>query len=177
MAINVQFVYGAGNDAAFGGGLRWLQSAVKAEFKDAVYSPRILDYTEYNTLVRLLQRWKDDSVLVGHSCGNLSITRAAVEVSMERIPYLLAISPSIYCRVSPLPPNVARATQATSNFFDFFNPGGRMLLSRSSINNKTRLDSINTGSTHLRAPYSVVVRDRLLQEIRTALTPAQQKAA
>jgi hypothetical protein len=177
MTINVQFVYGAGNDTAFGGGLRWLQAAVTAEFANSVYSPRIIDYTEYQTLVRLLNRWNDPTILVGHSCGCLSVTRAAVEVSMERVPYLLAIAPSIYCRVSPLPPNVARATQAISNAFDFFNPGGRMLLSRSNVNNVTKLDSIGTGSTHLNAPYSVAVRDRLLKEIRTALSQQQQKAA
>jgi hypothetical protein len=177
MTINVQLVYGAGNDTAFGGGLRFLQDAVKQAFGDAVYCPRIIDYTEYNTLVRLLQRWSDPTILVGHSCGCLSVTRAAVEVSMEKIPYLLAIAPSIYCRVSPLPPNVARATQATSNVFDFFNPGGRMLLSRSSVNNVTKLDSIGTGRTHLQAPYSVAVRDRLLQETRAAINLSQQKAA
>lgn len=169
MKINVQFVYGAGNDTAFGGGLRELQKAVKEKFGAKVYCPRIIDYTEYNTLVRLLAKWKDPTILVGHSCGCLSITRAAVEVSMERVPYLLAIAPSIYCRVTPLPPNVQRATQATSNWFDFFNLGARMLLSRSPINNKTTLDAIATGMAHLRAPYSEAVRDRLLKEIDFAL--------
>jgi hypothetical protein len=169
MTVNVQFVYGAGNDTMFGGGLRWLQTAVKKEFGDKVYSPRILDYTEYETLYRLLQKWKDDTILIGHSCGNNPITAAAVKFSMERIPYLLCIAPSIYCPVSALPPNVGRATQATSNAFDFFNPGGRQLLRPSGVNNKTKIDVIATGASHLNAPYSAAVRDRLLKEIRLAL--------
>lgn len=176
MTVNVQFVYGAGNDTLFGGGLRWLQDEVNRTFGDKVYSPRIVDYTEYETLLRLLRKWNDPTILVGHSCGCNAVTHAAVVLSMERIPYLLAIAPSIYCPVAPLPPNVARATQATSNAFDFFNPGGRTLLSVSPINRKTKLDTIWTGKTHLNAPYAVPVRDRLLTEVRNALA-AQQMAA
>lgn len=169
MTINVQFVYGAGNDILFGGGLRWLQDEVKSTFGGKVYSPRVLDYTEYDTLLRLLRRWNDPTILVGHSCGCMAITNAAVAVSMERIPYLLAIAPSIYCPVAPLPPNVAKATQATSNALDFFNPFGRTLLKPSSINGKTAVDTISTGKAHLNAPYAIKVRDRLLTEIRHAL--------
>jgi hypothetical protein len=168
--INVQFVYGAGNDNLFGGGLRELQSAVKAKFGNKVYSPRIIDYTEYETLLRLLRQWNDPTILVGHSCGCNAVTHAAVALSMERIPYLLAIAPSIYCPVAALPPNVARATQATSNPFDFFNPFGRTLLSKSPVNNKTHLDVISTGMAHVSAPYSAAVKKRLLAEIDMALT-------
>lgn len=167
--INVQFVYGAGNDTLFGGGLRALQDAVKAKFGSKVYSPRIIDYTEYETLLRLLRKWNDPTILVGHSCGCNAVTHAALALSMERIPYLLAIAPSIYCPVAALPPNVARATQATSNPFDFFNPFGRTLLRKNPINNKTTLDVIATGSSHLNAPYAPSVKKRLLQEIDMAL--------
>lgn len=170
MTINVQFVYGAGNDNLFGGGLRDLQAAVKAKFGNAVYSPRIIDYTEYETLLRLLRQWNDPTVLVGHSCGCNAVTHAALALSMERIPYLLAIAPSIYCPVAALPPNVSRATQATSNAFDFFNPFGRTLLYKSPVNNKTSLDVISTGLPHLSAPYSAAVKARLLKEIDMALT-------
>lgn len=169
MTINVQFVYGAGNDTMFGGGLRDLQAAVKSKFGPAVYSPRIVDYTEYETLLRLLRQWNDPTILVGHSCGCNAITHAAVALSMERIPYLLAIAPSIYCPVAALPPNVGRATQATSNAFDFFNPGGRTLLRNSPINNKTKLDVISTGMSHLNAPYNATVKKRLLDEVAAAL--------
>lgn len=169
MTINVQFVYGAGNDTMFGGGLRFLQEAVVKTYGSKVYCPRIIDYTEYDTLVRLLSKWNDPTILVGHSCGCMSVTRAATALSMERIPYLLAIAPSIYCPVVPLSPNVARATQATSWWGDFFNPFGRQLLSRSSVNNKTEIDVISTGASHLNAPYSTEVRDRLLAEIKRAL--------
>lgn len=169
MTINVQFVYGAGNDNLFGGGLRDLQAAVKSKFGNKVYSPRIVDYTEYETLLRLLRQWNDPTILVGHSCGCMSVTAAALALSMERIPYLLAIAPSIYCPVQALPPNVGRATQATSNAFDFFNPFGRTLLRRSPINNKTALDVISTGMPHVTAPYYAGVKKRLLEEVDRAL--------
>lgn len=169
MTINVQFVYGAGNDAMFGGGLRSLQEAVIKTYGSQVYCPRIIDYTEYDTLVRLLGKWKDPTILVGHSCGCMSVTRAAVALSMEPIPYLMAIAPSIYCPVVPLSPNVARATQASSWALDFFNPFSRQLLTKSPVNTKTVIDTISTGATHLNAPYSAAVKSRLLAEIKRAL--------
>lgn len=169
MTINVLFVYGAGNDTLFGGGLRQMQSKVIAKFKDAVYSPRIIDYTEYETLVRLLQKWKDPTILVGHSCGCMSITRAAIELSMERIPYLMAIAPSIFCSVSPLAVNVGRATQVISNNLDVFNPGGRQLLKLNKSNNKTKLDVMKSGLPHIQAPYYLPAQNRLLLECESAL--------
>lgn len=169
MTVNVQFVYGAGNDTLFGGALTELRNKTVAQFGPAIYCPRILDWTEYDTLARLLQRWNDPTVLVGHSCGCRSITHAAVAASMKRVPYLMAIAPSIYCAVAPLSPNVTRATQATSWWGDFFNPLGRMLLSTSPVNNKTQLDVIQTGLSHLNAPASPLVWQRLKQEINVAL--------
>jgi hypothetical protein len=186
MTINVLFVYGAGNDTMFGGGLRQMQSLVINKFKDKIYlrqmqslvinkfkdkiySPRIIDYTEYATLVRLLQKWQDPTILVGHSCGCMSITRAAIELSMERIPYLMAIAPSIFCPVSALAVNVGRATQVTSNMFDIFNPGARQLLSLNKSNNKTKLDVMYSGLPHIQAPYYVPAQNRLLAECERAL--------
>lgn len=169
MTINVQLVYGAGNDTMFGGCLRDLRAAVIAEFGNQVYVPRILDYTEGETLNRLMAKWNDPTVLVGHSCGCMTITAAAMKNSMKRVPYLLACAPSIYCPVQPLVANVAKATQATSWWGDFFNPGGRTLLHKASANARTQLDVINTGMSHLQTPCSQAVRKRLLSEIALAL--------
>lgn len=169
MQINLQFVYGAGPDNLFGGGLRWLQSGAVAEFGAKIYSPRVIDWTEYDTLRRLLAKWKDPTILVNHSCGNWSGTKAAVELSMEPIPYMMCIAPSMFCSPSPLPPNVRRATQVTSNYLDPFNLGARQLVRKSPVNNKTVLDTLWTGKPHVTAPYSEAVRDRLFDEIRLAL--------
>ena len=167
--INVQFVYGAGPDNLFGSGLRELRDEVIKKFGAKVYVPRIIDYTEYETLLRLLRKWQDPTVLVGHSCGCMSITSAAVAISMERVPYLMAIAPSIYCSVAALPSNVRRATQMSSWWGDFFNPGARQLLSLNGANKTTVLDCITTGYGHVPAPYAPVVGKRLLAEIDLAL--------
>lgn len=167
--VNVQFVYGAGNDQMFGGGLREIQAAVIKKFGAQVYSPRIVDYTEYDTLVRLIGKWKDPTILVGHSCGCMSAVNATIANSMIKFPYVMAIAPSIYCPMGYLAPNVARATQATSWWGDFFNPFGRQLLQRSAVNNKSVVDVIATGASHLNAPYSPLVRDRVIAEIQRVL--------
>ena len=99
----------------------------------------------------------------------MSITRTARVNSMKRIPFLMAIAPSIYCPVSSLVNNVKRATQATSWWGDFFNPGARTLLSVAAANNVTKLDVIKTGMGHVQAPYSKLVRDRLVSEVQFAL--------
>lgn len=167
--INVQFVYGAGPDNLFGSGLRELRDEVVKKFGAKVYVPRIIDYTEYETLLRLLRKWQDPTILVGHSCGCMSITQAALAISMERVPYLMAIAPSIYCPVAALPNNVRRATQMTSWWGDFFNPGGRNLLYKTGANTTTVLDFIYTGYGHVPAPFAPVVGKRLLAEVDLVL--------
>lgn len=169
MGLNVQFVYGAGNDALFGGALDGLHQATKAEFGTKIWCPRIIDWTEYNTLVRLLTQWKDPTILIGHSCGVWSVTKAAAELSMEPIPYLMSIAPSMFCSPTPLPPNVLRATQVSSTPFDIFNLGGRQLVTRSAVNKKTQLDVIKSGKTHLFAPGHPDVKARLFAEIRAVI--------
>ena len=174
MTVNVQFVYGAGNDTMFGGGLRWLQSEVAKNFTTSgsnaqVYMPRILDYTEMATLDRLVSQWKDPTILIGHSCGCMSITAAAIKNSMKKIPFLMACAPSIYCPVSQIANNVQRAHQETSWWGDFFNPGGRTLLSLTSANNKSKLTAVYTNLSHINTPYYQPGRDRLISEIKLAL--------
>lgn len=173
--INVIFVYGAGPDTGplgTGGGLRQMRDEIILAFKDKVYCPRILDWTEYATLVRLMRQYKDDCLLVGHSCGVYAITRAAVELSMEKIPYLMGIAPSYLCPVGGLPPispNVLRATQVTSWYGDPYNFGGRMLMKVSSINKTTKLDSMYANIIHINAPYYVPAIKRLAFECERAL--------
>jgi hypothetical protein len=91
------------------------------------------------------------------------------ELSMEPIPYYMACSPSFMCGNIPIPPNVKRATQVTSNPFDMFNPGSRMLLKPSAVNHKSAIDSIYTGYRHTNSPGHPAVHKRLMDEIRLAL--------
>lgn len=167
--INVQFVYGAGPDNLLGSGLRELRDEVIKKFGGKVYVPRIIDYTEYETLLRLLRKWQDPTILVGHSCGCMSISQASMAISMERVPYLMAIAPSIYCPVAAISANVRRASQMTSWWGDFFNPGGRQLLKLNGANHATVLDVVYTGYGHVPAPFAPVVGKRLLAEVDFAL--------
>ena len=170
MGLNVQFVYGAGNDALFGGALYNLWVEIGNEFGDKIWRPRIIDWTERVTLERLITQWQDPTILVGHSCGCYSVTEIAVKRSMEKIPYLMAIAPSMFCSPFRLPPNVSRATQVTSNMADIFNLGGRQLLKASAVNNTTKIDVIASGKGHLFAPGHPEVARRLKAEIARSLT-------
>lgn len=169
MTVNVQFVYGAGNDNWYGAALRNLQANTKTKFGDSVYSPRILDWTEMATLDRLVGKWNDPTILVGHSCGCLPVTRTAVVNSMKRIPFIMAIAPSMYCSPQAVTPNVSALCQASSWWGDFFNPGARQLVSRTSNNERTAVSVFTTGLSHLNAPSSPVVKSRLWTEIELAL--------
>lgn len=171
MSINVLMVHGAGPNNWFGGYLEAMRNAVLKKFPDPkqVWVPRAIDWTEYNTLVRLLAQWKDDTILVGLSCGCTSVTLAIAEHSMEKIPYAMLCSPSMFCGVTPLPPNVRRATQVTSNRLDGWNLGARMLVSISAVNKTTALDQFFTGMAHIASPGHPTVVKRLLDEIDLAL--------
>jgi hypothetical protein len=188
MEINLQGVYGAGPDGAFGGGMRWLGDQVKSVMGSSVYVAPLLDYDtrgDYEKLVARLRKWRDPIVLYAHSCGCMVITRAAKEAGVE-IRYLMAIAPSVFCPVEPLRPNVIRATQGSSWALDAFNLGSRQLLSVASGNKITKLDVIKTGMgykkpvnkkevklKHVPASYSPLLRDRLVAECRDALRYAK----
>lgn len=167
--VNLQFVFGVG-DETFGQYVIQLRNEAMAKFKDRIYCPRILDWTEGVTLNRLLGKWNDPTILAAHSCGNSTITNAAVNNSMEKIPYLCCMAPSIWCSPALLTVNVARATQFTSWWGDGFNPGGRQLLNKASSNNRTALDVVYTGQGHVQTPGSPLVRVRLFQEIERAIS-------
>jgi hypothetical protein len=166
--VNVQFVYGAGPDNLYGGGLRWLQSEVKGQFGDKIYSPSIIDYTEYEKLVDRFASWNDPTILIGHSCGCNPITFIAHKFT-RKIPFILCIAPSVFCPVATIPANVARVTQATSWWGDVFNLGGRLLARKAAGNTTSVIDEIKTGLGHVPAPYSNDVRSKLIAEIGRAL--------
>jgi hypothetical protein len=164
--INLQFVYGAGNDDWYGGGLRELRYYMNKKFNGQINSPDIVDYTEYAKLKARVASWKDPTILVGHSCGDNPITYLPNELTSKKFPFIFGIAPSIYCPVSALGSNVQRACQATSWWGDIFNPGGRTLMSWKS---GRKMDVIATGLGHVAAPYSPAVRVRLENEIQLAL--------
>lgn len=172
--INLLGIYGAGNDALFGGALRGLIEAVKQDalqkgYSKNLYVPRIMDWEEQITVYRLVKQWKDDTVILCHSCGCFTGTQASIEDSMSYVPYIAAIAPSMFCSPRPVAPNVGVLEQFTSNYADFFNFGGRTLISKSSINNKTQLKVTWTGKPHLSAPSAPVVHTNVIAAVRAAV--------
>lgn len=172
MPINVQFVYGAGLDGGkLGEGLRSLREKVIDEFKTDVFVPRIIDYLEYDTLKRLVGKWKDPTILIGHSCGVQAITMVAVDYSMKPIPYMMGIATSMYCRPKRLPPNVLRATEIMA-FPNCFNPSKKQLILRSAVNEKTAIDVVQSHVGHVESSGAQVTHDTALHEIKVAISNA-----
>lgn len=172
--VNILAVYGAGNDAAFGGALRGLVAAIKQDAEQAGYSkqiyvPRIVDYLELATILRLTKQWRDDTIVLAHSCGCYSGTLATLEDSMSVYPYVACIAPSMFCSPRPVASNVRRLDQFTSNVFDVFNLGGRQLVSAANSNGKTEINVIKTGLPHLTAPSSRVVHATVIGQVRRAV--------
>ena len=167
--VNVVFVYGAGDDDRWGGGLRYLQDQMKDYFGDKIYSPDVLDHRDLDQLKHELEEWSDPTILIGHSCGGQTVTQAATALSTEVIPYLMVIAPSIFCSPDSVYANVERITQASSAPGDRYNPDNATLISLAPGNTRTVLDVIQTRLPHVEAPYSLQVRDRLIEEIERAL--------
>jgi hypothetical protein len=169
MGLNVLFIHGAGPNALFGGHLEAMRNATVARYsRDQIYAPPAVDYTETGLIARYLDKWKDDQILVGLSCGCSTINAIAKSRPTERIPYAMYCSPSIYCGLGYVPSNVARATQVTS-IADFFNPGGRMIVQAAAGNNVSVIDKMQTSRTHGSTPSAAGVYDRLFEEIDRVL--------
>jgi len=168
--VNVVFVYGAGNDERYGEAMRDLRDACIKHFGNKIYSPRIIDHRELDTLVEALLAWSDPTVLVGHSCAGETVTQAANRASSEAIPYIMVIAPSVYCDPDPVGANVLRITQASSDNNDPFNPREKTLIAVNTGNDVTVLDVLETGMSHLEAPASELVIERLILEIDYILT-------
>lgn len=169
--LNVLFIHGAGPNKLFGGHLEAMRNATIKEFGRTIYAPPAVDYTETGLIARYLDKWKDDQILVGLSCGCSTINAIAASRPAERIPYAMYCSPSIYCGLGYVPGNVARATQVTS-VWDFFNPMGRMIVQAEKGNTRSVIDKVQTNYTHESTPSAPGIYARLFTEIRRAQAAA-----
>jgi hypothetical protein len=167
MELNVLFIHGAGPNNFFGGHLEAMRNATIKEFGREIYCPPAVDYTETGLIARYLDKWKNPQILIGLSCGCSTVNAICKSRPLERIPYAMYCSPSIWCGLGYVPPNVERATQVTS-VWDFFNPGGRMIVQRAHGNNVSVIDEIKTNHRHVATPSAPGVYDRLFTEIRRA---------
>lgn len=169
MELNVLFIHGAGPNKLLGGHLEAMRNATIARFGRTIYAPPAVDYTETGLISRYLDKWKDDQILVGLSCGCSTINAIAKSRPKERIRYAMYCSPSMFCNLGYVPPNVVRATQVTSWGFDIFNVGSRMLVKREGGNVRTSLDELRTNVAHVATPSGAGVHARLFQEIERAM--------
>ena len=168
MTINVQLVYGAGNDVLWGKGITELREKIITTFGEDVFVPRVIDYTEDETLSRLLGKWEDPTVLIGHSCGVGEIAKASVRHSMKPIPYMMGIATSIFCRPMRLAPNVLRATEIMA-IPNFFNPIKKQLLKKSTINTTTEITVVESKVGHVKSAEVLITHDTAIQEIKTVI--------
>ena len=169
MAINVQFVYGAGPDGGWlGEGLRQLQDKVIAEFGEDVHVPGIVDHRDDKELSERVGSWQDPTVLIGHSCGVQAVSEVAVEHDTKSIPFLMGIATSRFCKPVPLKENVARATEIMANR-NFFNPWQRQLLVYRSDDAATTVEVIESGDGHVESSQTDITHETALEEIRTAI--------
>lgn len=166
--VNVLFINGMGGKWT-SGSLAALRNRTVARFGTTIYAPPPVDYKETGLILRYLERWRDDQILVGLSCGCSTINAIANSITKgERIPYAMYCSPSVWCGLGTVPKIVERATQVTSWPADFFNPGSRMIVQRGPGNTTTVLDKMQTSTGHGFTPGASGVDERLYKEISLA---------
>lgn len=166
---NVLFIHGAGPNALLGGALEQLRNKAIAEFGRKIYAPPAVDHSESGLIARYLDKWKDVQILVGLSCGCSAINRIAASRPNERVPFALYCSPSRFCNLGTVPPNVERAMQATSNTWDGWNLGGAQIVQRTPGEGGTAIDEFYTGYGHVNSPLHPQVWARLKAEIARVL--------
>lgn len=168
--VNVLFVNGWGG-ALTSFSLANLCNRTRAKFGRRIYAPPPVNYSDESMLMRYLDKWKDVQILVMLSCGCSVGNKIAAMRPNETIPYAIYYSPSRQCGILgfPVPKNIAKATQVTSNRWDFFNPGGMMCIKPARGNTTSRIDEIYSGKAHGWSPDHAGAQDRLWKEIDFAL--------
>jgi hypothetical protein len=167
---NVLFINGWGG-ALTSFSLAGLRNRTIAKFKDSIYAPPPVDYTDESSLMRYLDKWKDIQILVMLSCGCSAGNKIAAMRPNEVIPYAMYYSPSRRCGFLgfPVPKNIAKATQVTSNKWDWFNLGAAMITFPAKGNATTKIDEIYTGDGHGFTPGNLTAQERLWREIEATL--------
>lgn len=165
---NILFIHGAGPNNFFGGHLEAMRNATVAKFGNKIYAPPAVDYTERGLILRYLDKWKDVQIIVGLSCGCSAINAIAASRPSERIPYAMYCSPSWFCGVGAVPPNVLRATQVSPSW-DGWNPFGAMLVQPAAGNRITVTDRMNTDRGHVSTPTYPAAVQRLFAEVERTL--------
>lgn len=167
---NVLFINGWGG-ALTSFSIANLRNRTIKEFGDQIYAPPPVDYTDESSLMRYIDKWKDIQLIAELSCGVSAGLKIAAMRPNEKIPYMICYSPSRRCGVLgfPVPKNVAKATQVTSNPLDFFNLGGLMCIKPAKGNGVTQIDEIKSGYPHGWTCDHPGAQARLWAEIRATL--------
>lgn len=168
MPINVQLVFGAGNNRLWGQGITDLRERIINEFSVDVFVPPTLDHTQSRHLIQLLGLWSDPTVLIGHSCGVRAITKAATTHPMKSIPYLMGIATSVFCQPSPVGPNVKKITEVIANS-NGFNLRERQLINRKAGNNVTEIEKIHSRANHVKSAEVDITHNKAIHEIRRVI--------
>jgi hypothetical protein len=167
---NVLFINGWGGSAT-SRSLAALRQRTIAEFGNAIYAPEPVNYTNEKQIAGWMDKWKDVQILVLLSCGCSAGNKIAALRPNEVIPYAIYYSPSRPCGILgfPVPPNIAKATQVTSNGWDIFNPGAPMSIYATKGNKTSKIDEIYSGMLHGYTPGHAEAQARLFAEIRASL--------
>lgn len=167
---NVLFINGWGG-AATSFSLANLRNRTVAEFGNKIHAPTPVNYTSESQIGGYLDKWKDIQILVMLSCGCSAGNKIAALRPKETIPYAIYYSPSRLCGILgfPVPKNIARATQVTSNPWDGFNLGGTMCIKPAKGNVTSKIDEIYSGKSHGWTPDHDGAQARLWSEIRATL--------
>lgn len=143
-------------------------------FGNKIYSPEPINHNETDKFIQLIEKWKDDVIVVGLSCGCSTINEAAKWLKIgERIRFAMYLSPSFPCGIGtrPVPPVIERAQEVNSLAgTDVFNPFCRQAIVAAPGNNKSViLPRLKTWKGHGTTPFDATARAILQREIRSAL--------
>jgi len=167
--VNVLFIHGAGPNIMFGGALEQLRNITIRHFGRRIYAPPAVDHQEAGLIARYLDKWKDDQILIGLSCGCSAINKIAASRPSERIPFAMYCSPSRWCNLGYVPPNVRHAMQVTSNAWDGWNLGGAQIVQRRDPTQGSLVEVFKSGYGHTTSPLHPHAWARLREEIERAL--------
>lgn len=125
------------------------------------------DYTSWRSVRDRIAKWKDPTVLIGHSYGSNAVTKIAAALSPKvKIPLIVSVDPSQWFSVWLMqfgPSRIGENVALAINYYQQGFPIGNVKLSGSNVRN------IPVNTTHIQIDDLPLVHDAAIAEVKKVI--------
>lgn len=175
MKINAVLFTGLGHDT-WSDGLLDLEEKLLRMRGEGVDYVMLRHYSQYQDIAKRLQRWRDPTVLIGHSFGVRAAMRAAREAGVS-IPLVISCDPSQYSSsigsawYNNAPENVVRVTNyyQPREWYLFFSSIGGVRVKRDDGTERNIKNYLMERESHTSIDNSELFHEFAIEDVRSVL--------